>query len=447
MISKKSNKVAYYYNPSIKALLKYIGISPGNKSLVFFISLVAITIPIGHTYNSFAVICFVLFSFLSSRQQDFRFSYTLMLPCLLFLLMLLSLLWTFDLKVSAKALSKEASLLFIPLAFSFNRKLAYNTVTAVLKYFSLTMCAFGVLLMCRATFRFTDTGNPAVFFYNELASGNISIYLATFFSLALFVFLVKEKKTYWGYIATLFLMGVVLLLSKKSIIITDVVLVAAYYIFYSGLQKTTRLLFIVSFCIAGGLVTYLGGLSENWEPPLSKQQNSNTHIVTLQQAWQKESFTPNDNFDGPAFRIYRARVLKQMATDGNLFLTGCGLNSSGIKVTEVARKDNTLYPGWEDVPYNKLNFHNQYMEALADLGIFGLIIVLIMVFYNLSRALQRKYFIHIAFSVLMISLFLTESFLWRQKGVVFFTLFYCLFNDVRHIPRVKNSNKELIGTP
>jgi len=49
---------------------------------------------------------------------------------------------------------------------------------------------------------------------------------------------------------------------------------------------------------------------------------------------------------------------------------------------------------------------------------------------NFKKGIKNKYFVHIAFSILMISVFLTESFLWRQRGVVFFTLFYCLFNDM-----------------
>ena len=51
-----------------------------------------------------------------------------------------------------------------------------------------------------------------------------------------------------------------------------------------------------------------------------------------------------------------------------------------------------------------------------------------MVVLNLKNAFKSKDFIHIAFAILMISLFLTESFLWRQRGVIFFMVFYCLFN-------------------
>jgi len=48
---------------------------------------------------------------------------------------------------------------------------------------------------------------------------------------------------------------------------------------------------------------------------------------------------------------------------------------------------------------------------------------------SLFTGLKRKDFVHISFTVLMISLFLTESFLWRQRGVIFFTGMYCLLNS------------------
>jgi len=63
------------------------------------------------------------------------------------------------------------------------------------------------------------------------------------------------------------------------------------------------------------------------------------------------------------------------------------------------------------------------------LGFFGFLILVIMLLFTLKKTIQSKDFIQIAFAVLMISLFLTESFLWRQRGVVFFTMLYCLFNS------------------
>ena len=64
--------------------------------------------------------------------------------------------------------------------------------------------------------------------------------------------------------------------------------------------------------------------------------------------------------------------------------------------------------------------------------------ILIILIINTKKAFNSKDFMHIAFAILMLSLFLTESFLWRQRGVVFFTTFYCLFNFINN-PSVKKN--------
>jgi O-antigen ligase len=51
-----------------------------------------------------------------------------------------------------------------------------------------------------------------------------------------------------------------------------------------------------------------------------------------------------------------------------------------------------------------------------------------MLFLTIRNAILSKNFIQIAFSGLVISLFLTESFLWRQRGVTFFVVMYCVLN-------------------
>lgn len=427
------------YKVSTAALLKKIGLTPGKKSLLFFILLVAVTIPMGHIYNTLAVICFVLFSVLSATGYSHRPVTAFLLPIALFGLMIISLLWSPDIKQSFSGLSREASLLFIPLAFILNRPLSARSLNVVLKNFSLAMCAFAIYLIGRAVVRYMAGADASVFFKNELASDTVSIYLATFFSLALFVFLAKEKLTFWGYAAAAFLLVMVLLLSKRTIIITDIFIITAYYIFCPGYKKSTRVLLISGFYILGAVFIYFGNLSGQKFPGKNKQEHPTEHLVSISEAWHNETFTPNDGFSGPAFRVYRARVLTEMTRENGIFFTGCGINTSGDEVAKIAYKDNTTHTGWENKPYHTLNFHNQYMEAYADLGIFGLALVLIMVVYNLVKGVKTKYFVHIAFAILMISLFLTESFLWRQKGVVFFTLFYCLFNDFRPAGRLKTA--------
>jgi O-antigen ligase len=75
-----------------------------------------------------------------------------------------------------------------------------------------------------------------------------------------------------------------------------------------------------------------------------------------------------------------------------------------------------------------MNFHNQYIQVFAELGIVGFLLLLLMLVLSISNAIASKNYFHIAFSVLMLSLFITESFLWRQRGVTFFIVMYCVLN-------------------
>ena len=79
--------------------------------------------------------------------------------------------------------------------------------------------------------------------------------------------------------------------------------------------------------------------------------------------------------------------------------------------------------------YEEYNFHNQYIQTLAEVGFFGLLILVLMLFVNLLNAIKQKDFLHIAFAITMIMLFLSESFFCRQRGIVFFIILFCLFNS------------------
>jgi O-antigen ligase len=426
--------MANIYNFSRNALLKRIGLSPGKKLLVFLLSLVVITIPIGNGYNSISVIFFVLLSVLAVRRQDVSFKPMLIWPVLLFLLMLLSVSWSIDRVASIKALGKEASLIFIPVAFFLNRRLGRRSVDDILKNYSIAMCLFALYCLIRAIVRYTATGNQDVLFYHELAGEGLNaVYLSVLFSIALFEFLSKRRKTITGNVSTLFLLVMVFMLSSKNIIVIDVILIICYYLFFSGLSKKAMFTAIGVFCLLVAGLGYYGKIYDRMLHETQQEDIAQTigvHNVTIGEAWHNNKFSPNHYFNGTAFRTYQVRIFKEMLHEDPIFFTGYGLNASGRKIEEKGHEHNLFHGNEDNIGYNKLNFHNQYVEAFADLGFFGFLIIFIAVVINLRNGIKQKYFVHIAFAVLMISLFLTETFLWRQRGVVFFTVFYCLFNDL-----------------
>jgi hypothetical protein len=397
-----------------------------------------LTVPLGNGYNSIAVILFVLYSLLAAKKENITFNKELLLPVLLFGLMLLSLSWSIDFKSSVKALGKEAALFFIPLAFCLNRHYTRKLASQILNNYSLGMCAYCLYFIIRAYVRYLGGEGTTVFFYHELATNAVNaIYLSALASPAMLWFLVKQHKSFWGYVAFLFLVGVIFLLSSKTIIIIDVLLIAGYYLFYSPLSTKAKVTSTVLFFVFVGIVGYNSMIKDRIEEEFSpnivvQDDGGGLHNVTIHEAWTKPKFDGDDYFNGIAFRVYQIRIFKEMLQRDAIFFTGYGLNASLKKITEKGEEHNLYQSNDEQMTYSKMNFHNLYVEVFADLGIFGLLVLAAMVGVNLKNSFNSKDFIHIAFAILMIALFLTESFLWRQRGVVFFTIFYCLFNGILH---------------
>ena len=171
------------------------------------------------------------------------------------------------------------------------------------------------------------------------------------------------------------------------------------------------------------LIEYYSNVRENSLNQEIGNANHKVYNVSMRQAWLQDKFKPNDYFAGTAFRVYQIRIFKEMLQEDSILLTGYGLNATDFKIVEKGVLHN-LYSD-----YGKKNFHNEYIQIFAELGIFGMLLLLSMLFVNIKNAIKTKDFVLISFAVLTISLFLTESFLSRQRGIVFFTVLYCLFNS------------------
>jgi len=296
------------------------------------------------------------------------------------------------------------------------------------------MIAYGLFYMLRAIFRYFETTNTDVFFYHELVTKEVNaIYISAMASVAFFYFLGRNKKNPKDYAALAFLLLFVMILSSKNIIIIDVIIAAIYYGFYAPISSRAKLMAIAAvfaLVMAIGYFSKIGDrISAEFKTPVKERSIEGINNVTISEAYTLPRFLPNDYFNGTAFRVYQLRIFTEMMQEGAVALTGYGLNASLVRIKEKGVQYNVYQGKANEEGYHMLNFHNQYIEIFADIGVFGFIILVIMQAINLKNGLRREDFVHIAFAVLMISLFLTESFLWRQRGVVFFTMLYCLFNS------------------
>lgn len=421
----------------------WIDLKNNNRENTFFLPflflLITISLPLG--FNNVALGVFIIFFLLKYNTLKFNKNFTLIFPLLLFLWMVLSYFWTIDEQRTLRAIPKEIILFVLPVLFLFIPKFNNKSKESVLKYYSYSIVLVVVFFVTRSILRFFLTGDSRVFFYHGEYDDDYglvpkllnAIHVSVYVAIAFFYFFKKEEKKKIDYIVISLLFAFVMMLSSKNIIVVFVLLTLIYIFFYSKIANKMRLRNALIVVATISLILSFSRIKErflvefqsNTDRGLSHNittiNTENVHVVSIYEAWNNSRFNHGDYFPGTAFRVYQARMFFEFLNEEAIFFKGFGLNASLNKLLQKEKKYN-LYPG-----YGTFNFHNQYLQNFAELGIVGFIILILMLYLSLKLAIQRKDFIHIAFTILMISLFLTESFLWRQRGVVFFTAFYCFF--------------------
>lgn len=411
--------------------------------LVVFLSIsVFLPIPLS---NLGALLCLVFAIVFFQKFTKFDKGFTVLI--FYFFLVLVSFFWSIYPEQTIESIPRNIFFLITPLFFINKEVLKSLKVDFVLKQYTLFCVFISVVFIIRALVRFGLTGEVSYFFFHGDYSNDFglvpkelnAIHVSAFISLGYFHLLTKINRSKIENIAMIILFIFILLLNSTNIIFVTLLLSFVYYFFYSRQANRMRLrnIMILFFCISSVFlykkaerfleIEFKSSISRGIGHNVIDELPNENHKVTLYEAWNNEKFTPNDFFPGMAFRVYQARLFKDFLKEDKIFWKGFGYNASQVKIEEKGIINNVFLGNETREGYQKKNFHNQYLQTFAELGFIGLLLLLSILIISLYKAFQSKDFMHIAFTILMISLFLTESFLMRQRGIVFFVLFYCLF--------------------
>ncbi len=408
--------------------------------LFLFLLLVLLTIPLGYAINGIAVGLFGLVTLITFKKKNFQLKSSLVLPVLLYILMAASILWSKDVEATSRAISKVLPILVFPLCFMAMHKFTLIQKQKIIHFYSLGILVFALFYLFKAVFRFFQSGDNSVFFYHELVTEDVNaIHVSVYVTLAFFGFYRKTTKHLLDKMALVILAIFIFLLSSKNIILVFTLLILFYELFYFRATHKIKWITILMLILLSSTLFFSTKIRDRFLIEFQANQNEGTinkdfkegivYNVSVQQAWSKEKFQQNEYFAGTAFRVYQARIFKEMLQEDDIFLKGYGLNATDFRIEEKGIEHNIFLGNEKHEGYQKKNFHNQYIQIFAETGIFGFLLVLIIVVLNLVKSFKTKDFVHFCFAILMISLFLTESFLSRQRGVVFFSVMYSLFNS------------------
>jgi O-antigen ligase len=399
--------------------------------------LMVFLIPIVKPTVRYLIVFWLFFAFLNflinknkSALKDFLNNPIALLPVLYFL-HIIGLFFTSDIANGMFYLEIKMSLFFVPLALFLRRDLYKDKKLLFARIFILA--CFSSLLLCllRAYGIFLDTSDYKSFFYENLSNNihpsYLSIYLIfAFFMLTEFkakdLFMKLKASVYIKYFLILsFLVFIILLSSKAAIISFIFVLIIYLYIQLRRRNIKHYLIWcLISIVIALQIVLI-------FKIPFLNTRFTSMYNVSKQFVIQYRTGDVSEinsvlqSSDGNSLRI--ALWMSAFDLGRESFLTGTG---TGDVNTDISRKLHKINLEIDDSKF--FNAHNQYLQTFAAIGFFGLLLLLLIIFFGFRNGIRYKDNLFVYFMIVIAVNMLFESLLEQQLGVIFFSLFYSLLS-------------------
>lgn len=322
------------------------------------------------------------------------------------------------------SVDQKASLIIIPLLF-FILIYNYRDIWKIALAGFVSGCVFAALFcLGTALFHFRQSGNADVFFYHTYsqAIGMNAIYLSLYLLIS-FIYVIRLGINRFSILSTewwlcvalaIFIYGNLLLLDSKMLIAIGSIfaLILSYPGFHGALQK------IMAYGFFGLCAVMLLAMNN----PISKRYKDiqlNSYSAVL----KKTDFT-DFRFDGFNFRLIMWKLGLHAVQQNHALLAGLGGEHYHQAVNNEIRSYK-MYTGDgrpNDQGYLDYNLHNQYMESYVQFGLPGTLIITGILAWLMLSAFKNKRAVAGLAVALFTLIFLTESGLETQSGILLFTI-------------------------
>lgn len=383
---------------------------------------IAVLLPLSKKLVPPLIILWVLNSFFLFSRKNARMGWLTLLPMALYYVC--NVLWLFmseDRDAALFSLEVKASLLVFPMVWMFLPSLQLRKRLDVMLALVWGCLIFVVASLVKAAVQFQQTGDPNVFYYDDLAWIFHPTYLATYEAFALVVLgRMYIKKVFalgrpWLHhlSAAVLIVHIGLLSSKAGYLCA---LLAMLLVAIQQLRKK-RTLEAVGYMVLGtGLLFATIAVSP---AALSRVQETTSAGQELENVLGDEEDTHVVATSSSGARLVAWRSAWEVLLKHPL---GVGTGDVVHEIMKVYQRDN------EEYAYRKqMNPHNQFLQAGVAFGWIGVVVLVAIFLTGLHLALKRKDFLFLAFLLLLGMNMLFESFLEVQSGVVFFAFFYGFF--------------------
>lgn len=416
------------FKANIKNLLK-------SNDTCFPILFMAAAIPFGTSIGNLSIIfgfIYSLYILYKNKYRKFSFgSFTFLFPVLFFSIILISALTSNNIKAGLKQVDKSILMVLIVISIFVLTNFKNNILPKALKVFSIsTVIATSILIIFGFASVILGISTNLLFFHDFSALyDQHPVYFALYLSLSAF-FITQH---YFGQSKIPFNNKALLPLTSIMIIMCGIIMTASKVVIFVFFIIYLFQLILIIKNIRVKIIALLLALF--------------TVLITINVPIIKSRFSDGMKFNLEKFEptndISQARVLTRLDKE-NLSDLELRYIFNKIGVYHTINDEKILFgygigdvqdyldyyyliyglaPNW----YEGYNLHNQYLQIFASYGVFVLIFFLSYIVYSFYKAIRNKDYVFLFYLLITTSVFIFESLLSRNKGIVFFIFFNTLF--------------------
>lgn len=361
---------------------------------------------------------------------------------LYFVLHLIGLLYSDNMKYGFKDIESKLSFLIFPLLFT-----AFTPdekqIGFVKKSFIAGCCVALLICITNAFIKYSVQHQTDVFFYSTFSLMMHSTYFSFYLNVALIILLAdlynrydKSFKTFslFGYlfVELLLISGILLLSARMSLIVTVITLGVLFLvnaIYYKNKIRLSMIIaatFVASFFMEIGLSNIFNRFTQI-ETTIQNEQQITTAI--------SENKAAKDDYNSTTSRIALWKYATELITRSpETILFGVGTGDIKEELRGVYVKNN--FQKGIDENYNP---HNQYLHTCVVIGFVGVIMLLLLILSPLKQTIKNNNLVFGLFLIVICLNALTESILEVQSGIIFFCMMYgLLVSEIRLAPQKNN---------
>lgn len=351
------------------------------------------------------------------------------LSILYFVLHLLGMLYSDNLKYGFKDIESKLSFLIFPLLFT-----AFTPdekqIGFVKKSFIAGCCVALLICITNAIMQYNVHHQTDVFFYSTFSLMMHSTYFSFYLNVAVVILLVDLYNRYNKdfkvisllgnlFVEMLLITGILLLSARMSLIVTVITLGLLFLvkaIHYKNKMRLSVIIgatFLASFFIEIGL-SHIFNRFTQIETTINNEQQITTAIA--------DNKATTEDYNSTTSRLALWKYATELITSSpKTILFGVGTGDIKEELRAVYLKNN--FQKGIDENYNP---HNQYLHTCVVIGLIGVTLLLLLILLPLKQAIKNNNLVFGLFLVVIGLNALTESILEVQSGIIFFCMMYGL---------------------